>query len=94
MLLEKKCLVDLLKMCYNTSSMAKFTLKYPRVAHVGNKVSHAKNRSKRGFKYNLHNVTVIIDGVKQRMRVPTKVLRQLKKQGLTTHWKKPASDDK
>jgi ribosomal protein L28 len=69
--------------------MAKFTLKFPRVSHVGNKVSHAKNRSKRRFKYNLHNVTVIIDGVKQRMRVPTKILRQLKKEGVTTHWKKP-----
>ncbi len=66
--------------------MAKFSLKYPRTAHVGNKVSHAKNRSKRRFKYNLHTVTVIVDGVKQRMRVPTKVLRQLKKAGVTTHW--------
>lgn len=69
--------------------MAKFVLKYPRVSHVGNRVSHAKNRSKRGFKYNLHTVTVIIDGAKQRMRVPTKVLRQLKKEGVTTHWQKP-----
>lgn len=68
--------------------MAKFTLKYPRVSHVGNKVSHAKNRSKRRFKYNLHTVTVLIDGVRQRMRVPTKILRQLKREGVTTHWKK------
>jgi len=67
--------------------MASFALKFPVVSHIGNKVSHAKNRSKRGFKYNLHTVTVLVDGVKQRLRVPTKVLRSLKKQGVTTHYK-------
>ena len=67
--------------------MSKFILKYPRVSHFGHTVSHAKNRHTRGFKYNLHNVTVIIDGLKKRMRVPTKILRQLKKEGLTTHFK-------
>lgn len=68
--------------------MSSFTFKYPRTAHIGNKVSHAKNRSKRPFRYNLHTVTVIVDGMKQKMRVPTKVLRMLKKSGMTTHWKK------
>lgn len=67
--------------------MKSFKFKYPRVAHVGNKVSHAKNRSKRGFKYNLHTVTVVVNGEKQRYRVPTKVLRMLKKSGVTTHYK-------
>jgi len=71
------------------SSMAGFAFKYPRVAHIGNKVSHAKNRSKKKFKYNLHTVTVLAEGVKKRLRVPTKVLRQLKNAGLTTHWSKP-----
>lgn len=65
-----------------------FAVKYPRVSHVGNNVSHAKNRTKRRFKYNLHTVTVLVEGVKQRMRVPTSVLRNLKKAGITTHWKK------
>ncbi len=65
-----------------------FAVKYPRVAHIGNKVSHAKNRSKRTFKYNLHTVTTLVDGVKQRLKVPTSVLRQMKKAGLTTHFKK------
>lgn len=69
--------------------MAGFKFKYPSKAHVGNKVSHAKNRSKRLFKRNLHTVTVMVDGQKQRMRVPTKVLRMMKKSGVTTHWKKP-----
>lgn len=64
-----------------------FAFKYPQVAHIGNRVSHAKNRSKHAFKYNLHTVTVIIEGVRQRMRVPTKVLRMLKKTGMTTHFK-------
>lgn len=67
--------------------MASFAFKYPKSSHTGNKVSHAKNRSKRRFKYNLHTVTVMVDGVKQRMRVPTRVLRKLKKAGVTTHWK-------
>lgn len=76
-------------MWYNTNLMAKsYAFKYPRVAHIGNKVSHAKNRSSRTFKYNLHTVTLLVDGVKKRMKVPTKVLRQLKKAGVTTHWKK------
>ena len=72
--------------------MSSFTFKFPVTAHIGNKVSHAKNRSKRKFKYNLHTVTTIVDGKKQRLRVPTKVLRMLKKSGITTHWKKPVTE--
>jgi large subunit ribosomal protein L28 len=72
--------------------MSSFVFKYPRTSHTGNKVSHAKNRSKRRFKYNLHTVTVLVDGIKQRMRVPTKVLRMLKKSGVTTHMTKPATE--
>ncbi len=64
-----------------------FAYKFPVTAHIGNKVSHAKNRSKRAFKYNLHTVTVLIDGVRRRMRVPSRVLKVLKKSGLTTHYK-------
>jgi ribosomal protein L28 len=55
---------------------------------MGNRVSHAKNRTKHLFKYNLHTVTVIVNGVKQRMRVPTRMLKQLKKSGMTTHFRK------
>lgn len=66
-----------------------YSLKFPRVAHIGNKVSHAKNKSKRTFKYNLHTVTVVVDGMKRRLRVPTKVLRMLKKSGVTTHFQAP-----
>jgi ribosomal protein L28 len=65
-----------------------YAIKYPRVSHMGNRVSHAKNRTKHAFKYNLHTVTTMVDGVKQRLRVPTRVLRQLKKAGITTHYKK------
>lgn len=68
-----------------------FALKYPRVAHVGNNVSHAKNKTSRAFKYNLHTVTVVIDGKKQRLRVPSSELKLLKKAGLTTHYKKPTA---
>jgi ribosomal protein L28 len=69
--------------------MASFKMKYPSIAHFGNKVSHAKNRSSRAFKRNLHTVTVMVNGQRERMRVPTKVLRMMKKAGVTTHWKKP-----
>jgi ribosomal protein L28 len=67
--------------------MKSFAFKFPRVSHIGNTVSHAKNRKKRAFKYNLHTVTVMIEGKKQRMRVPTKVLKMLRKSGMTTHYK-------
>ena len=66
--------------------MASFSFKFPRTAHIGHNVSHAKNRTKRAFKYNLHTVTVMIDGQKQQMKVPTKILRMLKKSGKTTHF--------
>lgn len=69
--------------------MSSFALSFPRVAKIGNRVSHAKNRTRHAFKYNLQTVTVVIDGVKQRWRVPARVLKQLKKSGVTSHWKKP-----
>jgi len=67
--------------------MASFAFRFPVVSHMGHNVSHAKNRTARSFKYNLHTVTVLVDGVKQKMRVPTKILRSLKKQGVTTHYR-------
>ena len=67
------------------AQISKLIRKHGKVSHVGNTVSHAKNRHKRGFKYNLHPVTVILNGEKKKLRVPTKALRQLKKAGLTTH---------
>jgi ribosomal protein L28 len=70
--------------------MARFALSFPRIAHMGHNVSHAKNRTQRSFKYNLHTVTVIMDGVKQRLRVPAKIIRQLKKAGVTTHYRAEA----
>ena len=73
--------------------MASFKMKYPSVAHIGHRVSHAKNRTKRAFKRNLHTVTVMVDGQKQRMRVPTKVLRVMKKAGITTDWQHPQPAD-
>ncbi len=69
--------------------MSSFAFKHRSTAHIGNKVSHAKNRSKRPFKFNLHTVTVLIEGQKRKMRVPSGVLKMLKKSGMTTHWKKP-----
>lgn len=64
-----------------------YAIKYEKVSHIGNNVSHAKNRTKRAYRRNLHRATIVIDGVKQKILVPTKVLRQLKKEGLTTHFK-------
>ena len=63
--------------------------KLPKVSHTGNNVSHAKNRTKRKFKYNLHAVTVVLNEKKKKIKVPTSQLRQLKRAGLTTHYQKP-----
>jgi large subunit ribosomal protein L28 len=63
---------------------------YPLIAGYGHNVSHAKNRTRKAFKYNLHTATVMIGGLKKKVRVPTRVLRQLKKLGLTSHYKKTA----
>ncbi|GIK83440.1 MAG: hypothetical protein BroJett025_00620 [Patescibacteria group bacterium] len=69
--------------------MSSFAFKHKSTAHVGHNVSHAKNKTKRKFRYNLHTVTVVVDGIKQKMRVPSRVLKTLKQSGLTTHWRKP-----
>ncbi|MCL2109976.1 50S ribosomal protein L28 [Microgenomates group bacterium] len=68
--------------------MSKLALKFPRTASIGNTVSHAKNRHSRAFKYNLQTVTVVEDGKKMRLRVPAKLLKTLKKAGVTTHHQK------
>lgn len=60
-------------------------LQFGRTAHYGHNVSHAKNRTNRAFKHNLHRATVILNGVKHRVEVPTWVLRKLKQLGLTNH---------
>lgn len=68
--------------------MSSFTVKYPQVASFGHSVSHAKNRHSRAFKYNLHAVTVLDEnGKKIKMRLPAKMIKGLKKAGLTTHFK-------
>ena len=69
--------------------MSSFAIKFPSIAHIGNRVSHAKNRRKHAFKYNLQTVTIVTESGKQRMRVPARMLKQLKKSGVTNHWKKP-----
>ena len=50
----------------------------------GNKVSHAKNRTKRLFLPNLHYAKIEIAGGNKRVRLCTKCLRSLKKQ-MATH---------
>lgn len=66
-------------------------LDFSKLGHFGNNVSHAKNRTSRKFKRNLHRATVIIDGIKHKVQVPTGVLKKLKEHGYTTHWKKEES---
>lgn len=46
----------------------------------GHNVSHAKNRTKRIFKPNLHKVRIAVDGIAKRMKLCTKCLRLMKKQ--------------
>jgi large subunit ribosomal protein L28 len=44
----------------------------------GNNVSHAKNRTKRVFKPNLHSARIIVGGVQQRVKLCTKCQRTIK----------------
>jgi large subunit ribosomal protein L28 len=63
--------------------MSSFAVKFPRVAHMGHKVSHAKNRTNRAFKYNVQTVTIKDkDGKKVRMRVPARMIRTMRKHGI------------
>lgn len=45
----------------------------------GNKVSHAKNRSHKTWKPNLHKKTVIFDGKKMNAKLCTKCIKLFKK---------------
>lgn len=66
--------------------MSSYAIKFPRVAGVGHTVSHAKNRHNRTYKYNLQTVTVLDGDKKVRLRVPAKMVKALKKAGVTTHY--------
>ena len=46
---------------------------------IGHNVSHAKNRTRRIFKPNLHTAKLTINGVTKTYRLCTKCLRSLKK---------------
>ena len=46
----------------------------------GHNVSHAKNRTRRLFKPNLHSAKVVIEGIGKRLRLCTKCLRRAKKE--------------
>ena len=45
----------------------------------GHNVSHAKNRTRKIFKPNLHSAKVVVEGIGKRMRLCTKCLRMYKK---------------
>ncbi len=45
---------------------------------VGHNVSHAKNRTRKVFKPNLHGAKIIVDGTSMKIRLCTKCLRDLK----------------
>lgn len=49
---------------------------------IGHNVSHAKNRTRKIFKPNLHSAKVMVNGVSKKMRLCTKCLRLLKKKVL------------
>lgn len=50
----------------------------------GHNVSHAKNRTRKIFKPNLHSAKVFINGAYKTMRLCTKCLRQMKNKKLNT----------
>lgn len=45
---------------------------------VGHNVSHAKNRTRKVFKPNLHSAKVVLNGVSRRVKLCTKCLRLVK----------------
>ena len=45
----------------------------------GHNVSHAKNRTRKIFKPNLHSAKILVNGVAKRVRLCTKCLRLLRK---------------
>jgi large subunit ribosomal protein L28 len=49
----------------------------------GHNVSHAKNRTRKVFKPNLHYTDVILDGTTRRVRLCTKCLRMYKRTQLS-----------
>jgi len=46
---------------------------------IGHNVSHAKNRTRRIFKPNLHSARVLVNGLSKKMKLCTKCLRTAKK---------------
>ena len=60
----------------------------------GNKVSHAKNRSKTLRMPNLHRANVIVDGIKIRMRLCTKCQRIVRATMLAVATAKAAKEAK
>lgn len=54
---------------------------------VGHNVSHAKNRTRKVFKPNLHPAKIVVEGTSMRVRLCTKCLRDLR--GRSTRAKKP-----
>ena len=69
--------------------MTSFSIKFPQVASFGHTVSHAKNRKNRTFKYNLQTATAVDEkGKKVKMRVPARMIRTLKKQGVVKSYAK------
>ena len=53
---------------------------------VGHNVSHAKNRTRKVFKPNLHRTRIVVNGTSMRVRLCTKCLRIVK--GKDTRTKK------
>jgi len=45
----------------------------------GHNVSHAKNRTRKIFKPNLHSAKIMVGGVNKRVKLCTKCLRSLRK---------------
>lgn len=55
--------------------MAKICSVCGKIPQVGNKVSHANNKTKRRWLPNLQSIKAQIDGVKQRVKVCTSCIR-------------------
>ena len=56
---------------------------------VGHNVSHAKNRTRKIFKPNLHSARIKVDGTSMKVKLCTKCLRQIKNPKLVMKKTKP-----
>jgi large subunit ribosomal protein L28 len=70
---------NLLRFSYNVKIMALVCFNCGKGVMYGHNVSHAKNRTRKIFKPNLHSARIVVGGVQKRVKLCTKCQRIFKK---------------